>query len=183
MGGLGSGRWGWHRKKDTVESCYSLDASWWQREGILQANVWTQGARVWKNTYTGEKESAIGYVVNTSDTDGWLELKYTITATREDLDYTVWLQTTRPYFGGLRWWFTCPLVVNGVACRRRVRKLYLKGKYFGCRICYDLTYESVQKHDKRMDFYRKHPELIRELLDDPHKDVSKTLLAIRAMRW
>ncbi len=34
-----------------------------------------------------------------------------------------------------------------------MKKLYLPpgGRYFGCRRCYDLTYESAQQHDKRVD--------------------------------
>lgn len=49
----------------------------------------------------------------------------------------VWLTATRPRFGGLRWWFVCPLVVKGRSCKRRVGKLYLPphGRYFGCRHC------------------------------------------------
>jgi hypothetical protein len=54
--------------------------------------------------------------------------------------------STRPYFGGRRWWFVCPLIVRGIACNRRAGKLYLPpgAKYFGCRKCHDLTYESCQ---------------------------------------
>jgi len=39
------------------------------------------------------------------------------------------------------------LTVNGVACNRRVGKLYLPpgGRYFGCRACYDLAYRSSQR--------------------------------------
>jgi len=59
---------------------------------------------------------------------------------------------TYPRFGGVRWWFVCPLSVNGVECRKRVGKLYLppRQKYFGCRHCYDLSYQSRQEYDKRI---------------------------------
>lgn len=62
------------------------------------------------------------------------------------LKIPVYLQTTPAHFGGQRWWFTCPLLVRGVACNRRVAKLYLPpgAKYFGCRHCHDLTYVSSQ---------------------------------------
>jgi len=48
--------------------------------------------------------------------------------------YRVSLTTTPLPWGGLRWWFTCPLVVEGRSCGRRVGKLYLPpGRgYFGC---------------------------------------------------
>jgi hypothetical protein len=45
----------------------------------------------------------------------------------------------------MRWWFICPLVVNDRPCRRRVAKLYGAGKYFGCRTCKGLAYESSQE--------------------------------------
>jgi hypothetical protein len=31
-----------------------------------------------------------------------------------------------------------------------VRKLYLSGKYFGCRHCHNLTYRSCQESDSRV---------------------------------
>ena len=49
-------------------------------------------------------------------------------------------------FGGERPWFVCPGVVNGVACGRRVAKLYLKRRYFLCRHCHNLSYESQHEH-------------------------------------
>ena len=50
-------------------------------------------------------------------------------------------------WGKRRWWFRCLLVVDGRLCNRRVGKLYMPpgGKYYGCRHCYDLTYESSQE--------------------------------------
>ena len=65
----------------------------------------------------------------------------------EDVRIPVSLQSTPTQFGGRRWWFTCPLVVNGVPCGRRVGKLYLppKARYFGCRTCHGLTYRSCQE--------------------------------------
>src|ERR1700729_3074598 len=45
-------------------------------------------------------------------------------------------------FGGARPYFACPSVVNGIACRRRVTKLYGPGRYFLCRHCYRLVHAS-----------------------------------------
>jgi hypothetical protein len=45
-------------------------------------------------------------------------------------------------FGGARPYFICPGVVNGVACGRRVAKLYGPGRYFLCRHCYRLVHAS-----------------------------------------
>jgi len=48
------------------------------------------------------------------------------------------------YFGGVRWWFICLLSYDGVYCGRRVAKLYCPpgGIYYGCRHCYNLSYDS-----------------------------------------
>lgn len=35
-------------------------------------------------------------------------------------------------------------------CGRRVRRLYLVGRYFGCRHCHALTYTSTQQSDARV---------------------------------
>lgn len=46
-------------------------------------------------------------------------------------------------YGGHRPWLIC------MNCGRRVAVLYLGGKYFACRHCYNLTYTSCQESDKR----------------------------------
>lgn len=52
------------------------------------------------------------------------------------------LTTTRPHFGGQRFWFVCE-------CRRRAGRLYLPPgeMVFRCRVCNDLTYASAQEHN------------------------------------
>lgn len=91
-----------------------------------------------------------------------LQFIYTITrptGEKDSLDYQVEVVATPCNFGGERYWFMCPLVKGGRPCGRRVTKLYLPsgGRYFGCRQCYDLTYRSVQEHDKRVDALTKLP--------------------------
>ncbi len=50
------------------------------------------------------------------------------------------LETTEPYFGGLRWWFQCE-------CGRRCAKLYLPpgALRFKCRTCHRLRYSSQRE--------------------------------------
>lgn len=157
MGGYGSGRWGWHRKKTTVEECWSLGADWLIREKLLVPGaVMYSGRLAWHNTRTQEEVGSVGYSYDTTDMErSWLRLVYTVNKA-EHFDYTIWLTTTPVHFGGVRWWFICPLTKSGIPCRRRVGKLYLPpdGKYFGCRHCYDLTYTSSQKHDPRISRLR-----------------------------
>ena len=95
---------------------------------------------------TSGSKSSIGYTVTGND-DAWaVTLDYRWRGT-EAILIPVRLEMTPTQFGGRRWWFTCPLIVGRVACRRRVGKLYLPpgGRYFGCRNCHNLTYRSAQE--------------------------------------
>jgi hypothetical protein len=72
------------------------------------------------------------------------------------LEYEIALERTACRLGGFRYWFVCPVVKDEIYCGNRVGKLYLPpgGKFFGCRQCYDLTYESCQrshKYDRVLD--------------------------------
>jgi len=121
------------------------------RDGLIDSDLHAYGTLTWSNTYTGEKISSCGYEVNTlNPSSSWFRVFYTITRTDERIDYTIRLTITGPYFGGTRWWYICPLVKNGQSCNHRSGKLYLPpgGKYYGCRICYDLTYTSCQESHK-----------------------------------
>jgi hypothetical protein len=162
VGGSGSGNhYHWWRpgKKTVVEDCLSIDANRWMREGILRASVHLTGG--WNWTYRSGGKCSISYEVRTLDmTRPLLFLSYSWknpdTGQKETIACPVHLETTRPRFGGLRWWFICPLNRNGRPCNRRVGKLYLppRGRYFGCRHCYNLTYTSCQESRKNDALYR-----------------------------
>ncbi len=81
-----------------------------------------------------------------SEYDQYVRFIYTqtdrYTGEKNDFDYKVQLTTTPCYFGGNRHWFVCSASKNGIYCGRRVGVLYLGGKYFACRHCYNLTYNS-----------------------------------------
>ena len=65
-----------------------------------------------------------------------------------DLACSIALRSVPQHFGGERWFLECPMLMpNGEPCERRVRTLYLPpgGRYFGCRHCHDLTWQSVQR--------------------------------------
>jgi hypothetical protein len=81
----------------------------------------------------------------------WLWIAYTLPETEEQMHYRIRLGATWPHFGGVRWWLVCPLVTNGRRCGRRVTKLYIGsqwGRYFGCRMCWNLTYTSCLESGK-----------------------------------
>ncbi len=182
MGGLGSGRWTWHSKKATVENCLVLPVD----KQVIYAGLHTSGIFTWRNTATGEEHSSIGYELNTLDPcAAWLRLSSKLSRTGEEVNYTIDLTSTSPHFGGIRWWFLCPLAVNGRPCHRRVGKLYLPpgARYFGCRTCHRLTYRSAQEHDKRVDALVRLPlEALRRAVDDAAESsaLSNVLLAMKA---
>ena len=160
MGGYGSTRWNFHFKKETVEGCWMLSIFDFKRNGLLKPDSYRAGRWVWTNNLTKKQSADLGYELDTRDTRPTLRLFYTVSrwnGPRRDLDYRVFLQRTPCHFGGERWWFACPLAVNGRICRRRVAKIYLppSGYYFGCRHCYDLTYRSSQESDSRVSALRQ----------------------------
>src|SRR5438067_2317939 len=171
MGGPGSGsHWRRPGKKTVVEDCLSLDTDRWTRAGTLKAGIQLLGS--WRWTYRGGGGFTVHYEVNTVDpsfahvrlTYSWV---WTSTKQEDSEDYLVDLTATVPRFGGLRWWFVCPLVVNGQPCKRRVRKLYLPpdARHFSCRHCHDLTYTSCQESRKYDSAFRI---LAREMGHDFH---------------
>lgn len=134
MGGWGSGR---KFGADCTEDYRSIDIRRWQRDGYLVAGRYLD----WQWTRNGEKIAAIGAKVEC----GYLRLIYNYRASNADawepLDYTIRLQTTPCNYGGVRYWFTCP----AVGCGRRVAILYAAGKYYACRHCYHLAYQSQRE--------------------------------------
>ena len=132
-------------KKDTVEDCRSVSISFLKKHDYFCG--FRSGGIVWKNCY-GEETSSISVTVSTMYGDTYVRFQYTSTdrhsMEKTDYDYKVWLTTTPCYFGGVRYWFICPLNKNGVYCGRRVGVLYKApgASYFGCRHCYNLSYDS-----------------------------------------
>jgi hypothetical protein len=153
-----------------------LDANRWTREGVLRGGAQLSGSWAWwRDAERKEQTAALEYAVDTLDpAHPWLFLYYATAPTRESLVYCIRLQTTRPPFGGARWWFTCPLVADDVPCDRRVAKLYLPpgGRNFGCRECYKLTYRSAQEHDARVGALLKDPAALEAGLQRGLSDMS-----------
>jgi hypothetical protein len=153
MGGTGSGRWGLHYKKDAVEDGLKLTVSNLKQkldfalEGGDESFAW--GQVQWSRG--ADVTDSISYKVENRHGTLLVHLSYTTTRgwekTKTDNDYAVAVTYSVPPFGGRRWWWMCPLVKNGRACKRRVSKLYLPpgSNFFGCRHCHELTYRSCQE--------------------------------------
>lgn len=97
----------------------------------------------WTSSLLGTKNTVGLHVYAGKRDEPYISLQYTHTnhnGESERYFYNVIMATTVCNFGGVRYWFICPL--NN--CGRKVAKLYkpLGEKYFGCRHCYDLSYES-----------------------------------------
>ena len=154
MGGLGSGWQG--SKKATVEASLCLSMPALLKKKALVAGAWTSGSWAWIREGAEGPHATIGYEANLVDTSAaWLRLRYE--ARGEAVDYKVRLVTTRPTYGGLRWWFLCPLQRPDDGPAQRVGKLYLPpgGRYFGSRAAYGLTYTSCQESRKFDGLYRR----------------------------
>ena len=140
------GRYYWD-KKDTVEDCRSVSISFLRKHGYFSEPCSMSGSIVWKNGF-GEITGSIGITVSTLDNVDYVRFYYTVTerssGEKAEYDYKVSLATTPCHFGGVRYWFICPLSKNGVYCGRRVGKVYCPpgANYYGCRHCYNLSYES-----------------------------------------
>ncbi len=142
MGGVGSGNWYRFDKKTTTDECHSVDVRYLHREGLLKQGHWfsLHWSRAGRETGSircavqgNEKPERVilTYRHRNGPGDEWDEVGEPVTLT--------W---TACNFGGGRPWFICP----GAGCGRRVAVLYGPGRYFLCRHCYDLTYESQREN-------------------------------------
>ena len=146
MGGYGSGRL-WDSTRQTVESGLTLSGYYLIPIALKCKgdNPGYSGTLTWSRR--GEPFANIGYQL-------WGQtFIFDYSRNREPISpYSVQIIPTNQPKGGLRYWFLCPL--HG--CNRRVAKLYLPNgaKYFGCRTCYNLTYESCNESHKWDGLYR-----------------------------
>lgn len=146
------GRWNYSNRQE-ADGLKKIEIRWLKKEGFLAG--WRSSTMKWSRN--GEERGSIGIEVSlVGDLRGYylgkpsgepnMRLYYTqtdrTTEEKKDFDYKVPLTTTPCHFGGKRYWFICSLSVSGRYCGRRVGVLYKDGDYFGCRHCYNLTYNS-----------------------------------------
>jgi hypothetical protein len=175
MGGFGSGRRGGY---PTIESTFRIDIDALRRHRMIRLGIRGGCVMHFSGYWHGldvECETHIDGPWN-----GWVRLKYEMTDywTGEplEIDDKIFLATSRPPFGGLRWWFVCPRL------NRRVRKLYLPlgGRHFWSRRAYRLAYASQREtvYDRAMRRARK---LTLRLGGDPADDTYPD--KPKRMRW
>lgn len=138
------GRYYWDKKR-TVQECESVSIPFLWNEGFLCG--YRAGSIVWTNR-VGEETASMSVAASTGYGDSYMRFMYTMTdrntGEQTPFDYKVRLVSTPCHFGGVRWWFVCPLSRNGVSCGHRVGTIYRppRADYYGCRHCYGLSYES-----------------------------------------
>lgn len=129
-------------RKITVQECTSIDVgafrkmmspAFGNRQGVLGR---------------GRGNGSIGFCLRWERQSPILKLHYAING--ELIEIPIPLVTTHTQFGGHRWWFRCPLAVDGTPCHRRAGKLYLPPgeRFWGCRECHGLAYRSSQESHK-----------------------------------
>lgn len=140
MGGPGSGSWYRWGARPVVEDGLTLDLGHLLRQGSIKPRRRVEGVLNWSRQRDGKVFASIGYEANLTDRDGgWLRLKYRHNDVPEE--YPIQITTTVPNYGGLRWWFVCPLSND------RVAKLHLPSgaSIFGSRRAYRLAYRSQRE--------------------------------------
>jgi hypothetical protein len=155
MGGIGSGNWYLRSTKVTCEACLFLDVNRLAQDDVF--SPWRTGTITWTATSGKVAKAAFRTIPSGEDCPIFL-ITYAI-GDGEKIVLPIQMQITRPHRGGHRWWFSCPLSIRDTPCLRRVGKLYLHRRYFGCRQCLGLTYRaSREAHSvkRAMLFLKKH---------------------------
>ena len=135
MGGRGSG--GYHGfSKSTVGQLLRLTAHQ-VATGVGTDRKCYSGWRWTWETWRGEREASINFwMLPDVGHAGAVELHYSYRGEPVE-PYLARFDTTRPYFGGLCYWWLCP------SCGRRCAHIY-GGRLFLCRLCHNLSYASAQ---------------------------------------
>lgn len=135
--------------KEEADSLKKISISFLNQNKYFET-AWYSGDISWSRN--GEKTGSITVEYKVDRTEYYLRFIYTQTdnntGEKKDFNYKVRLDATPCHFGGLRYWFICPLTVHGKPCNRRVGVLYKNGDYFGCRHCHDLTYRSRNENHR-----------------------------------
>lgn len=132
--------------KQKVDYLKKVEIWWLKKHGYL--NGWKSGDIEWEGGFLNEK-SSIGIEVCTIESYArFFYSQMEEKGEKKNFDYKVRLTTTPCNYGGVRYWFICPISKDETYCGRRVSVLYKAGDYFGCRHCHNLTYSSKNRNKK-----------------------------------
>jgi hypothetical protein len=125
--------------KDTVEDHLRIDIRKLDREGLL-----AEGRRISYSWVNGDS-------INVEAQQRRIVLRYQLLepgGKKVQIKDPISLALTPCNYGRERPWFLCP------GCGRRVAILYLGGKYFRCRRCHGLVYQTQQMGESDRDLQR-----------------------------
>lgn len=124
-------------RRTTVEEALTIDLNRLLREWPKPPGIVIEGELNWN--WRGGGSAAIGYRADLRDEENsWLRLKYSVNGEPET--YRIYLTTTRPNYGGVRWWFICPITGD------RAYKLHsVGGRRFASQRALNLGYVSQQE--------------------------------------
>ncbi len=120
-------------KKIETESLQRLSIFAFKKVNLLLDRPVTQGKAVGFIDSLGRK-TALHFSISTQA----LELIFY----GEGVGLKIELATTACNYGGVRYWFICPMERNGLYCKKRVGILYNLSSQFCCRHCGGFTYSS-----------------------------------------
>jgi hypothetical protein len=141
----------------TVEQCHRLSVSELSRGGVFHSAPGSVSTITWNTPKSSEHLELAATLKQRSQFEWLLWCVLSVTSAQGEAPprrLEIPIVRTRCNFGGFRYWFLCPNVIDGrLICRRRVTKLFRPPGQasFGCRRCFNLTYRSVQQHDQRVD--------------------------------
>jgi hypothetical protein len=149
MGGQGSGRFS---DRPSIESGLALSLPRLRRDGLVRPGRVFRGELEWVSMGSPEHRPKIWLEAHCRDPyDALLCLQY------EHSGVPVYLQvplaTTKPNFGGFRWWLVCPITA------RRAQILYLpagRGRHFAHRTFWGLGYDLQRLSGMSLSLERAH---------------------------
>jgi hypothetical protein len=149
MGGFGSGRCRWQRKKVTLDASLRLDVRYLKRQDMLQSGSYNMS---WHRRGTPSGNVSIQIVAGVSMTVSYQCLEKT-TEEWQPIEQVVYLAHTACSFGGSRHWFVCP------SCSQRMAVVVVDGALVACRHCLRLPYAScngdrIDRSVSRRDKYK-----------------------------
>lgn len=144
-----------------AEHSRALSIFYLKKSGFLNKESDGQSYVMTWSRRDGENKSSISFSAHKNNQDNHaklvcIKLQYTHTdywtGEKSDMNFKVLLTTTPCNYGGVRYWFICPLTKNDQYCGRRVGVLYSIGKWFGCRHCGNIAYNSQRQSERYKGF-------------------------------
>lgn len=156
-----------YSKRKVIGTCLFVTTKYLRQNHYLDGET-KEGILRWRG-----RDDSIAIYVSTIPTGKSIVLGYvTGILTRQNVAHLV---STPCRYGGTRWWFLCPLSIDGKSCNRRVTTLYfVDGSGFGCRHCHDLAYRSSReshKADRNHQKVQRHIDSCPEFFSNYNKGV------------